>query len=192
MQGDAGYRRHTALPSVPPSEDDSLPYSPTPPHMPGSPLPPIRVYPYGVARNRLRTAAKRLRVPALLADDAAQCDVIVTLRAYYRRRQKFISEAESRRIPVYVLRSNSVGQMEGFLSELFNLEQTEPEDLPLQTALTETESAIQTVLNGARSFDLPPASSYIRRLQHQLARQANLVSHSYGKEPNRRVRIFRE
>ncbi len=26
----------------------------------------------------------------------------------------------------------------------------------------------------------------------QLARQANLVSHSYGKEPHRRVRIFRE
>jgi len=25
-----------------------------------------------------------------------------------------------------------------------------------------------------------------------MAREANLVSHSYGKEPNRRVRIFRE
>jgi hypothetical protein len=29
-------------------------------------------------------------------------------------------------------------------------------------------------------------------LQHQLARQANLTSHSYGKEPSRRVRIFRD
>jgi len=29
-------------------------------------------------------------------------------------------------------------------------------------------------------------------MQHELARAANLVSHSYGKEPNRRVRIFRE
>ena len=32
----------------------------------------------------------------------------------------------------------------------------------------------------------------IRRLQHEMARQANLTSHSYGKEPNRRVRIFRD
>jgi predicted RNA-binding protein Jag len=39
---------------------------------------------------------------------------------------------------------------------------------------------------------LPPASSYVRRLQHQLVQDAKLVSHSYGKEPNRRVRIFRE
>ncbi|MFN2137425.1 MAG: R3H domain-containing nucleic acid-binding protein, partial [Candidatus Promineifilaceae bacterium] len=29
-----------------------------------------------------------------------------------------------------------------------------------------------------------------RRYQHQMARQANLVSHSYGKEPRRHVRIF--
>ena len=190
---EAGYRRSAAaLPSTPPSDNGSLPFSPTPPHMPGEPLATLRIYPYGVARNRLRTAAKRLHLPVILADDASQCDVIVTLRAYYRRRQKFINDAESRRIPVYVLRSNSVGQMESFLSDLYNLQPAEPEGSSLDVALTEAQQAIDTVLNGARSFDLPPASSYIRRLQHQLARQANLVSHSYGKEPNRRVRIFRE
>jgi predicted RNA-binding protein Jag len=48
------------------------------------------------------------------------------------------------------------------------------------------------VLNGMPSVDLTPASAYIRRLQHEMARQANLVSHSYGKEPRRRVRIFRD
>ncbi len=31
-----------------------------------------------------------------------------------------------------------------------------------------------------------------RRLEHEMARQAELVSHSYGKEPRRHVRIFRE
>ncbi|MGH6629463.1 MAG: R3H domain-containing nucleic acid-binding protein [Burkholderiales bacterium] len=41
-------------------------------------------------------------------------------------------------------------------------------------------------------MDLRPASAYVRRLQHEMARQANLVSHSYGKEPRRRVRIFRD
>jgi predicted RNA-binding protein Jag len=47
-------------------------------------------------------------------------------------------------------------------------------------------------LNGERYVELPPATAYIRRLQHEMARQANLTSHSYGKEPNRRVRIYRE
>jgi predicted RNA-binding protein Jag len=54
------------------------------------------------------------------------------------------------------------------------------------------QSAIQAVLGGQRFVDLPPASAAIRRMQHEMARQAQLVSHSYGKEPNRRVRIFRD
>ena len=46
------------------------------------------------------------------------------------------------------------------------------------------------MLNGQRWVDLPPASAAIRRMQHDMARQAQLVSHSYGKEPNRRVAIL--
>ena len=192
VRGDAGYRRQAALPSAPPSEEDDLPFSPTPPRLPGGPLQPIRVFPYGVARSRLSQAARHMHLPVILAGDAGDTDVVVTLRSYYRRRQKFLSEAEARRVPVYVLRSNSLGQMEEFLSDLFNLQEPRVDDADMQAALDETQQAIQTVLDGARSIDLPPATAYVRRLQHQLARQANLISHSYGKEPRRRVRIFRE
>jgi stage III sporulation protein SpoIIIAA len=189
---DGGYRRQAALPTSVPHDDDELPYSPTPPHLPGSPLQPIRIYAYGVARNRLRQAARRLHVPAILVDQAGEAEVIVTLRAYYRRHQRLIADAEARRIPIYVLRSNTVGQMESFLGDVFNLNAEASHDPSLETALQETHQAINSVLGGANSVDLPPSSAYIRRLQHQLARQANLVSHSYGKEPNRRVRIFRD
>jgi stage III sporulation protein SpoIIIAA len=187
---EAGYRRQTALPSASPNQV-GLPYSPTPPHMPGTPLDTVRIYAYGVARNRLRQAAKRLRVPAVITDNLGDAEVLLTLRSYYRKRQKVIKDAENRRMPVYVLRSNTVNQMEGFLSELFNLDQIHMDDPSLEEALEEAQIAIQSVLDGARSMDLAPASSYIRRLQHQMARQANLTSHSYGKEPRRRVRIFR-
>jgi predicted RNA-binding protein Jag len=56
----------------------------------------------------------------------------------------------------------------------------------------QTQAAIQAVLNGERWVDLQPATATIRRLQHEMARQAELVSHSYGTEPNRHVRIFRD
>ncbi|HKZ54621.1 MAG TPA: R3H domain-containing nucleic acid-binding protein [Anaerolineales bacterium] len=191
-RGDGGYRRQAALPTAHGAENGELPYSPTPPHMPGTPLSTIRVYAYGVARNRLRAAAKRLHVPAVLVDDPGQAEVFVTLRAYFRKRQRVISDAEARRTPIYVLRANTVTQMESFLSDLFNLQETPEDDSPMDEALQETNQAIQAVLNGARSVDLNPASSYVRRLQHQMARQANLISHSYGKEPHRRVRIFRD
>jgi hypothetical protein len=160
--------------------------------MPGSPLAAIRIFPYGAARNRLRQAAKRLHVPALLVDSLGEADVLVTLRSYYRKRQKVVAQAENRRMPIYVLRSNTVNQMEHFLTDLFNLQATGIEDPSLEEAMQEAQQAVQAVLDGARSVDLSPASSYVRRLQHQMARQANLVSHSYGKEPRRRVRILRK
>jgi stage III sporulation protein SpoIIIAA len=191
-RGEGGYRRQAALPNAPMSDNGDLPFSPTPPRLPGAPLQSIRVYPYGVARSRLQQAVNRMHLPVIMADDAAEADAIVTLRSYYRKRQKFLSEAEARRMPVYVLRSNSVGQMEDFLSDLFNLQEPRIDNADMQEALDQTQQAIQSILDGARSVDLPPASAYLRRLQHQLARQANLVSHSYGKEPRRRVRIFRE
>ena len=57
-------------------------------------------------------------------------------------------------------------------------------------AVQETQEAIRRVLSGSTSEELPPAGPEVRRMQHEMARSANLVSHSYGSEPRRRVRIF--
>jgi stage III sporulation protein SpoIIIAA len=153
---------------------------------------PIKIYPYGVARNRLVQAAKRLGVPAVIVKEAGEAEVLVTLRSYYRKRQRTIVDAEHRNVPIYVLRANTVNQMQQFLSDLFNISAEVPGELGLDPVLKETQAAIDAVLNGERWVELSPAASSIRRLQHQMARDANLVSHSYGKEPRRRVRIFRE
>ncbi len=148
----------------------------------------IRVFPYGVARNRLMQAAKRLGVFLEVVDDLAEADVLVTLKSYYRKRRRLINDAEQRRKPVYVLRANTVNQMESFLIRALDLEAT-PSD-PFDVALAEAEQAIQQVNTGQTYVDLSPVGSALRRYQHQLARQANLVSHSYGREPLRHVRIF--
>jgi stage III sporulation protein SpoIIIAA len=153
---------------------------------------PVRVYPYGVARNRLVNAAKRLGVPAVPVKEAGEADVLVTLRSYYRKRQRTIVDAEQRGMPVYVLRANTVTQMERFLSGLFDISGPTEENDTVEDQMRNTQQAINAVLNGERWVELPPATSYVRRLQHALAQQSHLVSHSYGKEPNRRVRIFRE
>jgi len=159
----------------------------------GSALKPIRVYPYGVARNRLQQAAKRLGVPAIFVRDANDAEALVTLRTYYRKRQQTVIEAEQRGMPIYVLRANTIAQVEQFLGDLYNL--SAPQQ-PLRDNMDdirgETEDAIAAVLNGERWVDLPPGPSLVRRLQHEMARGAELVSHSYGKEPRRHVRIFRE
>jgi stage III sporulation protein SpoIIIAA len=154
-------------------------------------LQPVRIYPYGVARNRLVQAAKRLGVPVVVMRDLADAEVVMTLRSYYRNRQQPILAAEERGMPIYVLRSNTINQMEQSLAELFNLAVEQPV-ANTEGVTNQTQAAIESVLNGQRWVDLPPASAAVRRVQHEMARQAQLVSHSYGKEPHRRVRIFRE
>jgi hypothetical protein len=153
----------------------------------------VSIYAYGITRQRLEQAARRLKVPLHVVDDLSHAQALVTLKNYYRRHQRPITDAEERGLPVYVLRSNSITQMENFLADLFNMPaEPEEDDDTTQTAMSETQSAIQAVLSGSRTVDLSPASSTVRRMQHELARQANLISHSYGKEPYRRVRIFRD
>jgi len=156
-------------------------------------LKPVDIYPFGVARNRLLQAAKQLKVPAKIVRNMNEADALLTLRRYYRERQQPIKEAEERGLPIFVLRSNTSQQMEQFLVDLFNLSSVAARPQPEENAIVDqTQAAIQAVLNGERWVDLNPASATIRRLQHEMARQADLVSHSYGKEPQRHVRIFRD
>jgi len=155
-------------------------------------LKPVDIYPYGVARNRLLQAAKKLNVPAKIVRNLKDADALLTLRRYYRERQQPVTEAEQRGMPIFVLRANTSQQMEQFLADLFNLSSVSGKPAPENAVVDQTQAAIQAVLNGERWIDLEPASATIRHLQHEMARQADLVSHSYGKEPNRHVRIFRD
>lgn len=151
----------------------------------------LRVFPYGVARNRLQQVARQLHVPVEIVDDLDLAQAIVTLKNYYRRRPRLIVDAERQGISIYVLRANTVTQMEDFLVDVFQLYGDDEHD-PFGRAIHEVEQAIRRIRSGARSIDLAPQAANIRRKQHEMARAARLVSHSYGQEPNRRVRIFRD
>ncbi len=155
----------------------------------GSELRELKVYAYGVARNRLQQAAKRLHVPLRVLEELNKADAVVTVKNYYRRRPRLIVDAERRGMSIYVLRANTVSQMENFLIDLFNLE-VNPLD-PFGEALREAERAIEQVNSGTEYIDLSPQDSKIRSRQHQMARDAELVSESYGEEPIRYVRIRR-
>ena len=72
--------------------------------------------------------------------------------------------------------------MQASLTSIFSLEID-----PREAALRETEDAIGLVLTSAEPVELSPQNAYIRRLQHQMAERANLVSRSRGREPYRRV-----
>jgi hypothetical protein len=143
--------------------------------------------------HRLAESAKRFRLPLTVVDSLEEANALLTLKNFYRRRPRLVSDAEQRGIPIYVLRSNTVSQMEDFLVDVFDIQKREGGDDPLAVALRDAQDGIAQVLQGRREIvDLPPQKASIRRQQHELVRQANLMSHSYGKEPERHVRIYRE
>jgi hypothetical protein len=167
---------------------------------------PLRIYPFGVSRNRLETAIAQLNAPATIVRDVREADLVVTLKNYFRRKPQPIREAEARGTAVYVLRSNTGIQMEGVLSSLMPHASRRAEPPPdvrrddggersetgdVTNALEEAEEAITAVMDGGPPIALMPQGSYVRKLQHQLADRYNVGSRSKGREPNRRVEIYR-
>jgi hypothetical protein len=148
-------------------------------------LPTVRVLAFGLSRKRLEQAIRELQLPVVVVRDVSEADVVLTLRTYYRQKVPALREAEERGLPVYVLKSNTIPQMQACLTSLYALEAD-----PREAALQETAEAIGLVRREAKPVELSPQGAYIRRLQHQMAERANLVSRSRGREPYRRVRLY--
>jgi stage III sporulation protein SpoIIIAA len=176
----------------------------------GTPGKPIRIYPFGVSRNRLEQAIRSLGLHATITRDARESDMVMTLKNYYRTKPQPVRDAELRGTPVYVLRSNTIAQMQSALSPLLpavdpdvdsvvaSLEEVKSRPEPggksggsVGAALEEAEDAIGAVMRGMPSITLAPQTKHVRRLQHELADRYNVGSRSRGKEPHRRVEIFR-
>ncbi len=151
----------------------------------GSPLPTLRVLPLGISRKRLEQSVRDLQLPVVIARDIDEADVVMTLRNEYKQKTPQLRDAEDKAMPIYVLKSNTIPQMQSSLTSIFSLEID-----PREAAMRETEDAIEAVLQSSEAVELSPQNAYIRRLQHQLAERANLVSRSRGREPYRRVRLY--
>jgi len=146
---------------------------------------PLSLFGFGVSRKHLEQAVRVLGVPVHVARELDEADAVVTLRNYYRRKPSALRDAESGGIPIYVLKTNTIIQMENLLASLFDLEAD-----PSEAALHETAEAIGLVQSSGNPMELAPQNAYVRRLQHQMAERNNLMSRSRGTEPNRRVELL--
>ena len=152
--------------------------------------PRMRVYPFGVSRERLQQSAAGAGLPVRVADNLAEADVALTTKTHYRRRAGALVAAEEQGVPVYVLRRNTPGQIVGFLEQIG--EGAVQDDAGRSPGAQEAEDGVQRILSGEASvIELRPQSSFVRRVQHRIAEQAQLRSHSVGQGPRRRVTIRR-
>jgi stage III sporulation protein SpoIIIAA len=172
----------------------------------------MRIFPYAVSRSQLERVIRTLRVDAVVTKNVADADVVLVLKSYARNGGQVFDQAQRKNIPVYVVKANTIPQIQKSMREVMHLDQVPGQgaltgplgplpksreaELPdslsedEEEALQETQAAIESVLSRAEPAELNPASPKIRRIQHMMAERYNLRSESYGEEPNRRLRIF--
>jgi hypothetical protein len=148
---------------------------------------PVSIFPYGVSRNKIERAIHNLRVNASIARTFDDADVVFTLKSLERKQQPKLKQIASDNVPIYSIKTNTTTQIQTALRDVFNLGSIDQEDI----ALREAEEAVYQVLLTSQAIELSPQTSYVRRIQHQLAERYRLQSQSTGLEPNRRVRIFK-
>ena len=147
----------------------------------------VRIYPYGVSKDRLMRAINDLQVSATIAKTPKDADVALTLKAHEKRQPKTLQDLEDHGLEVAIIRSNTVSQMKSFLMQTFGLHDQKSEE---DEAMNEVNEAVDRVMSFGKPVELAPQSAHIRRLQHQLIEQHGLGSESRGEVPWRRVIVL--
>jgi stage III sporulation protein SpoIIIAA len=149
-----------------------------------------KLYLFGVNRGRMEQIAKEMRLSPEIASNLSDANLFVTSKGYYRRRLQKVKDAEAANLPIHVLKSNTPAQIRQLLETISPAEATSKADR-FKVALSEAQEAVNRVKGGQETVELSPQSAYIRRLQHLIAERNALSSKSTGKDPNRRVRIYK-
>ncbi|MDE2125016.1 MAG: AAA family ATPase [Armatimonadetes bacterium] len=151
----------------------------------------MRIFPYGVSRNRLERAIAELRVRGQIVRELSEANAVLALKESVRKQPERMREAANRRVPIYIIKSNTFAQVASGVRDVFKMgPPSETAGEEVDDALQDTSDAIDFVIANGTPVELAPANSYIRRLQHQLADRHQLHSESIGVEPRRYVRIM--
>ncbi|MCC5634524.1 AAA family ATPase [Nostoc sp. CHAB 5844] len=164
---------------------------------------PLHVYPYGVSRHQLEQVISVLTLPVILTKDIDSADAILALRSHVKNHAKLRQMAKARHVPIHMIKASTIPQITRGLRRLLNIDDPEiADDRELQLflhsgsddeidALEEARLAVeQIVIPKGQPVELLPRSPQVRKMQHELVEHYRLKSHSFGEEPNRRLRIY--
>ena len=148
----------------------------------------IRIFPYAVSRSQLERVIRSMRMPAEVTKNLSDADALLILKAYVKSASRVLQDAEQKQIPVYVVKSNTIPQIQKTLREVMHLEPqyVSEED----AAIREAREGVDRAMKSGQVIELAPKSAPIRRIQHQIIEKYQLKSESLGEEPNRRVAIY--
>jgi len=101
--------------------DSPVVLAPEPPPAPPSSSKPLGIFPYGVSRHHVEQTIKELELPVRVLGNLDGAGAVLTLKNHYRRRPDSLRQAESRGLPIHILKSNSVTQVRDALTRIYGV-----------------------------------------------------------------------
>lgn len=151
----------------------------------------VRIYPYGIARTRLERAIRERRLPAVVVQDMASADGVMSIRSVVQNRPRKLREGVGKSLPNVVVKSNTFTQIAVAAEDLVRAVKGGVKAADNEAAaMDEVLEAIETVMQTGKPFEVSPQPATVRKLQHQMTESRRVASESVGEEPNRRLRIL--
>ena len=157
----------------------------------------------GLSRQRLEEAVRRHGWPVTAVDDLACADVLLSVRQGLGRQPELRRQAREAGVPILVIKSDSLAQVERALERLLNRQplpskNQEPERASghpdpgdALAALEECRLAVeQIVMPEGRPVELLPRHEHVLQMQADLVARYSLQSDVYGSSDQRRLRVF--
>ena len=154
----------------------------------------------GITPRLVDEASRRHRWPVRVVEDLGEADVVLSVRQGLGRQPSLRSQARDLRVPILVIKSDSLSQVERALERLL-LRRDVPQ-APDAVAppggqddelagLEECRLAVeQVVMPEGRPVELLPRSERVRRMQADLISRYRLRSDVFGQADQCRLRVF--
>lgn len=152
-----------------------------------------KIYIYAVSRSIVDKVIERLDLNCEITRNVEDADVVIAHKAFAKGGAKVLSTANDYRVQVFYVKTNSMAQIQKVMKEALDIQESS-EKLQgyyddAERALDEAKAAIAKILEGEEHIELTPQNQKIRKLQHELIEQHNLVSQSIGEGEQRHLRI---
>ena len=148
-----------------------------------------RILPFGINRSKIIQLIDANQIPIDLVDDLDRAELVVTTKQFFREMPQLLKKAEDLGKSILVLKRNSTTYIREFLEDLNG---DDNHKNSVDDAIQEVSLAAEQIRSGEDKVILNPQTSYLRKLQHQVAEDLRLASFSVGKDPRRRVTIARK
>ncbi len=154
----------------------------------------------GITSRLVDEASRRHRWPVRVVEDLAEADVVLSIRQGLGRQPSLRRQARDLRVPILVIKSDSLPQVERALERLL-LRRDVPQEPEAVTppggqddelaGLEECRLAVeQVVMPEGRPVELLPRSERVRRMQADLVSRYRLRSDVFGQADHCRLRVF--